>query len=271
MEDIALKQISTFILLIAAFEFIIPGTNAVAASAAEDSAQVSQLIAQGNEFAEKMFDNKKALEKYNAALSLSPDNYEILWRLSRTYVDIGEHLANNTEEEKQKQLEYYEKSLEYAKKAIAANSDGAMGYTREAIANGRIALFCGIWESIDLVEQTKADCEKAISLDPAEPTAYYVLGRTNAKVCEKPRIIRWPLGLGWANMDDAVKNYEKSIELRPNFIMYRLDCARAYIDMDEYEKAREHLTKIATLPDEDEDDDTFRKEAVELLEKIKDE
>jgi len=53
--------------------------------------------------------------------------------------------------------------------------------------------------------------------------------------------------------------------------MYRLDCARAYIDMDEYEKAREHLTKIATLPDEDEDDDTFRKEAVELLEKIKDE
>jgi FimV-like protein len=72
-------------------------------------------------------------------------------------------------------------------------------------------------------------------------------------------------------MDDAIKNYEKSIELRPNFIMYRLDCAKAYIEMDEYKKAREHLTKIATLPKEDEDDDTFRKEATELLEKIKDE
>jgi FimV-like protein len=72
-------------------------------------------------------------------------------------------------------------------------------------------------------------------------------------------------------MDDAVKNYEKAIELRPSFIMYRLDCARAYIEMDEYGKAREHLTKIASLPKEDEDDDVFRKEATELLEKIKDE
>jgi len=266
-----LKQISTFLLLIAVFGFVIPGTSPAAAAAADDSAQVSQLIAQGNEFAEKTFNNEKALEKYNAALSLSPDNYEILWRLSRTYVDIGEHLLKNSDTEKQKQLEYYKKSLDFARKAIASNPKGAMGYTREAIANGRIALFSGIWESLDLVKQTKADCEKAISLDPTEATAYYVLGRTNAKVCEKPRIVRWPLGLGWADMDDAIKNYEKSIELRPNFIMYRLDCARAYIEMDEYEKARVHLTKIASLPDEDEDDDIFRKEAVELLEKIKDE
>jgi FimV-like protein len=72
-------------------------------------------------------------------------------------------------------------------------------------------------------------------------------------------------------MEDAVKNYEKAIELRPSFIMYRLDCARAYVEMDKYGKAREYLTKIASLPKEDEDDDVFRKEATELLEKIKDE
>jgi FimV-like protein len=167
-------------------------------------------------------------------------------------------------------LEIYEKALEFAKKAVAANPEGAMGYTREAIANGRIALFRGIWESIDLVKQTRVDCEKAIALDSAEAAAYYVLGRTNAKVCEKPKIIRWPLGLGWANMDDAVTNYEKAIELRPNFIMYRIDCARAYIEMDEYEKARVHLIEIAALPKEDEDDDNFRKDALDLLEEIKD-
>jgi tetratricopeptide (TPR) repeat protein len=144
-----------------------------------------------------------------------------------------------------------------------------MGYTREAIANGRIALFRGIWDALDLVKQTKADCEKAISLDANEPAAYYVLGRTNAKVCEKPKFVRWPLGLGWANMDDALKYYEKAIELRPTFIMYRLDCAKAYIDESEYAKAKEHLTKIASLSKEDEDDDMFRKEAKELLDKIK--
>jgi FimV-like protein len=271
MEDIALKQLSIYLLLFIALGILLPGTCAAAVSTADDSTQVSMLIAQGNEYAEKTFDNEKALEKYNEAFALSPNNYEILWRVSRTYVDIGEHLPKATDVEKQKQLEYYEKSLDFAKKAVAVNPKGAMGYTREAIANGRIALFRGIWESLDLVKQTKANCEKAIELDSKEAAAYYVLGRTNAKVCEKPKFIRWPLGIGWANMDDAVKNYEKAIELRPSFIMYRLDCARAYIEMDEYAKAREHLIKIASLPKEDEDDDVFRKEASELLQKIKDE
>jgi FimV-like protein len=271
MEDIALKQKSASLLLILVVGLLLPIISMAAGLCIGDSSNINQLIVQGNNFAEKIFDNQKALEKYNEALALSPNDYEILWRLSRTYVDIGEHLPKNTDVEKQKQLEWYEKSLDFAKKAIAANPKGAMGYTREAIANGRIALFRGIWESLDLVKQTKADCEKAIALDSTEPAAYYVLGRTNAKVCEKPKFIRWPLGIGWANMDDAVKNYEKAIELRPNFIMYRLDCARAYIEMDEYKKARGHLTKIASLPKEDEDDDIFRKEAGELLEKIKDE
>jgi tetratricopeptide (TPR) repeat protein len=245
-------------------------SKVTAAVNASDSSRVGQLIAEGDNFSEKLFDNQKALDTYNEALSLSPNDYEILWRLSRTYVDIGEHLPNETDAEKQKQLEFYEKSMDFAKKSIAANPSGAMGYTRDAIASGRIALFRGIWDALDLVKQTKADCEKAISLDPANQGAYYVLGRTNAKVCEKPKFIRWPLGLGWANMDDAIKNYEKSLELRPSFIMYRLDCARAYVEEDEFGKARAHLLKIASLPKEDEDDDVFRKEALELLDKIKD-
>ena len=84
--------------------------------------------------------------------------------------------------------------------------------------------------------------------------------------CVRPR---WPLGLGWANLDEAVKNYEKAISLRSQFIMYRLDCARAYVELDEYDKARTHLTTITTLPTMDEDDGQFRKDAQELLEKIK--
>jgi tetratricopeptide (TPR) repeat protein len=240
-----------------------------ASAATPDSSKADQLIAQGNIFSEKTFENQKALQSYQAAIALEPNNYEALWRISRAFVDIGEHLPTATEQEKTQQLQTYEKALEFANKAIAANANGAMGYTRRAIANGRIALFKGVWESLDLVKQTKADCEKALVLDPREPAAYYVLGRTHMKVSEKPRIVRWPLGLGWANLDDAVKNYEKAIALRPDFIMYRLDCARAYVEQDEYAKARAHLTAIATLPTMDEDDSQFRKDAQELQDKIK--
>ena len=241
-----------------------------ALAAYPDSSRAQQLLEQGNGYAEKIFDNQKALQSYEAALALEPNNYEILWRISRAYVDIGEHMPANTDQEKSKQLETYQKSLEFANKAIAADPNGSMGYARRAIANGRIALFKGIWESLDLVKQTKADCEKAIAIDPNNASACYVFGRTHMKVSEKPRIIRWPLGLSWANLEDAVKNYEKAISIRPDFIMYRLDCARAYVELDEYDKARAHLTAIATLPTQDEDDDQFRKEAKELLETIKD-
>ena len=245
-------------------------TTVSALAAHPDSSRAQQLLEQGNEYAEKTFDNQKALQNYQDALALEPNNYDILWRISRAYVDIGEHMPATTDEEKSKQLETYQKSLEFANRAIAANGTGSMGYARRAIANGRIALFKGVWESLDLVKQTKVDCEKAIALDPNNNSAYYVFGRTHMKVSEKPRIIRWPLGLSWANLEDAVKNYEKAISIKPDFIMYRLDCARAYIELDEYDKARAHLTAIATLPTLDEDDGQFRNEAKELLETIKD-
>jgi tetratricopeptide (TPR) repeat protein len=238
--------------------------------AAQQQKTAAELLADGDQYSEKLFDDQKALQSFQAALVLAPNDYEILWRLSRTYADIGEHMPHATDTEKQKQLEAYDRSLEFAKKAIATNANGSMGYVRRAITNGRIALYRGVWESIDLVKQVKADCEKSIQLDPNNAAAYYVLARSHAKVCEKPKMIRWPLGLGWANMDTALYNFEKSIALRPNFAMYRLDCAKAYIEEDEYDKAKLHLRVIPTLPKANEDDEKFKQEAAQLLEKIKD-
>ena len=237
---------------------------------AQQKESVSAIMAVADSFSTKSFENQKALDAFMKAYAIDPNSFDVLWRISRTYVDIGEHQPANTKEEKIKQLETYQKALDFAELAVKANPNEAMGYTRRAIANGRVALFKGVWDSIDLVKQVKADCEKAIQLDKDNPAAYYVLARTHAKLCEKPKVIRWPLGLSWANYEDARANYEKAIAMRPAFIMYRLDAARTYAELDEYDKAKEQLTKIATLPTEDEDDNQFRKEAKDLLEKIKD-
>ncbi|MBI2430246.1 MAG: hypothetical protein HYV29_15895 [Ignavibacteriales bacterium] len=230
---------------------------------------VSDLVAQSDDLSMVVFDRQGSFEKLQQAEKLEPDNFDILWRISRSYVDIGEHLPNTTDAEKEKQLEYYQKALDYAERAVKAKPDAFEGYIRRAIANGRVALFKGVWSAIDFVKQVKADCEKAISLSPNDPLPYYILGRTHAKLCEKPKMIRWPLGLGWANMEDAIKNYEKALSLRGNFIMYRLDAARAYIEEDEEEKAKEYLIAISAYPKQDEDDDQYRKDAKDLLEKLK--
>jgi tetratricopeptide (TPR) repeat protein len=233
------------------------------------SAQTKEaLIAEGDHFSTVTFENQKALDKFLLAEKTSPKDAEILWRISRSYVDIGEHLPGKTDQEKAAQLEYYQKAFDYADRAVAANPAGSMGYLRRAIANGRIALFKGIFTALDLVKQVKADCEKATLLDPNNPSAYYILARTHAKVCEKSKMVRWPLGLGWGNRDEAAKLFEKAISLRPTFMMYRIDAAKNYLELDEEQKAKEQLVKIATLPKEDEDDDAVKAEAKTMLEKL---
>lgn len=234
-----------------------------------DSTLINRLLTEGDRLVTEQYENKAALEKYLEALNNDSTNAEILWRISRAYVDIGEHLVTKTEEEKQEQLKTYELSLAYAERAVRADPGSSMAPTRRAIAKGRIALFKGIWESLNLVKQTRADVDSALARDPTNDVANYMMGRVHMKVSEKPRIFRWPLGLGWASTEEAIEYFEKAISLKPNFIMYLLDCARAHVEEDEFEKARGHLTSIETLGKRDEDDEQFKKEARALLEEIR--
>lgn len=237
------------------------------------SQTVNELILAGDNYATKEFDNQKALDAYLQADKLSPNNWEIYWRISRAYIDIAEHLPANSDAQKDAQLQKYQQAFDYADKSVKLAPDKSVTYLRRAIANGRIALFKGVFTAIGLVNSVKDDCEKAISLSNGgteiQSISHYVLGRTHAKVCEKAYLVRLPLGLGWGDMDKAINHFKKAIELRPNYRMYHLDLAKAYIEENEYAKAKEHLIKIEKLPIQDEDDEQFLAESKKLLNQIK--
>ncbi|MBM4176057.1 MAG: tetratricopeptide repeat protein [Ignavibacteria bacterium] len=237
------------------------------------SQSVSELLKQADELIEIKFDNVNQLKVMEQAYKLEPNNFEVLWRMSRAYVDYGEHLPDKTDAEKDQQLKQYEKSLDFANKSININPGSMIGYLHRAIANGRIALFKGVFKAISLVNSVKDDLEKAIRLNNGgnnhQSVAHYVLARAHAEVCEKPYLIRLPLTLGWGDRDDATTHYETAIKLRPNFIMFRVDAAKNYIELDEWQKAKEHLYSVANLPNLDEDDEVYRIETKKLLEEIK--
>jgi len=206
-----------------------------------------------------LFDNQGAQAKYLEALEINPENCEIYWRLSRAAVDIGEHL------DKDEQESYFEKATAYADSAISVDSTSAVAHLRRAIALGKLALHKGVFKSVSLVKKVRASLEKSLELDDSDPTAHYVKGRTHHKLCEKAKLARSILGLGWANLDTAKAEYEKAIEIDSTFIMYHLDYAKYLMKVKEYEKAEKELKLIAELPIRDEDDQDFKKEAVELL------
>lgn len=246
-------------------------TTAIAQAVVVDSMSALFLIQEGDEFAEKEFDNQRALARYLDALTVEPNSDEIFWRISRAYVDIAEHLPSVTENDRTYQLATYERAMEYANKAIGADPGSSMGYARRAVATSRIAMFSGVWESSELINRVREDAQRAIELDPRNSLAHFMLGRTHERTSERPWMFRVVLGLAWADLEEAAVHYEEAIRLRPDFISYRISCARAYFELGEYEKAKAHLSVIPSLLKLDEDDDRFKQEAKDLVERIREE
>jgi tetratricopeptide (TPR) repeat protein len=235
---------------------------------------VEDLIKEGDNFNQE-FNHQKSLEMYLKADELSPANWEILWRISRAYVDIGNKMPETTDEENDAKVAIYEKSFLYADSAVNIAEDQSVVYVRRAIVNGRIALFEGVFSAIGTVNDVRDDCERAIELNNGgnyiQSLAHYVLGRAHAKVCEKPYLLRLPLGLGWGDMEVAIHELKNAIKLKPNYRMFYLELAKAYIEEDEYELAKENLLLVEKSPFVLEDDELYLKEAKELLKEVNEE
>lgn len=232
---------------------------------------VEDLMKEGDKFSAE-FNHRAALETYLKADKQSSANWEILWRISRAYVDIGNKMPENTDEEKDAKFNVYKKSFVYADSAVELAEDQSVVYVRRAIVNGRIALFEGVFSAIGTVNDVKDDCERAIQLNNGgnyiQALAHYVLARAHAKVCEKAYLLRLPLGLGWGDMEVAIREFQNAIKLKPNYRMFYLDLAKAYIEEDEYELAKENLLLVEKAPFVLEDDDLYLKEAKKLLKEV---
>lgn len=200
------------------------------------------------------------------ALKKAPDNYDVLWRAARVYSGIAETLS-----EKDGKATVL-KVKEFAERTIKANPQGMHGYLWRGIANGKLALFEGVFGAAGLVKLVNEDVKKAISLNNGTPahlaTAHYVLGRLHLKLSEKPKLVRMPLGLGFGNIDDAIVHLKKAAELHPGYIMFHLDYARALHEEDRDADAKRELLKIPQMKIQAYEDDKRKKEAAVLLKDI---
>ena len=236
---------------------------------------LDELLKQGDNYLDQEFDLAKAMETYQRADKLFPGNWEVMWRLSRTYVYTAEQMPEKTGKEKDEQLAVYQKAYNLADSAVKLAPDRSINYLRRGIANGKIALFKGVFSVASVVNAVRDDCQKAIDLGNGgsytQGLAHYVLARTHAKVSEKWAPARAILGLGWADIDKAIDEYNIAIKLYPNFRMFYVDLAKAYIREDEYEKAKDMLKKAIASPKREFNDDSALTEAKELQNQIKDE
>ncbi len=190
--------------------------------------------------------------------------YDVLYRMARLHVLLG-----NEERNEQQQLAQYEKALDYGNRAVASNSKGMGGYVYRAAANGKIALFKGIFSVADVVARVRDDASQAIRLSNDTPkmlaAAHYILGRAHLNLAKKPKIFRAPLGLGWGSIDEALRNLKRARELRPGFIMFELEYANCLAEMDDDSGAIAHARTIAGMRNQEPGDPQRKQDAVALI------
>lgn len=239
------------------------------------SAQELQLLLDEADKYTQNFENVKSLLACQQADNQFADNWKVKWRLSRALVNVAMDMPTSTDEQEEEQYKTYEQALEAANQAVTLAPDKSVCYLRRAIANGRIALFKGVFSVSETIDQVLSDCKKAIELGNGgvdiQGTVHYVLGRTHAKISEKWAPARSVLGLGWADNDSALVEYQRAIDLKPNYTMFYVDFGISLMREDNYELAKQMFDLALSSPNTDINDNKRKEEAKELLIEVNEE
>jgi len=213
------------------------------------------------------YDNESALEYFLLAYQADTTNCEATWKVSRSYVDVGEFA------EEKKQKEYYAEGDKFARKAIALCPDNADAHLSLSVAVGRVALISGKKKQVQLSAVVKEEAMKALELDPSNDIAHHVLARWHRKVANLGGLQKTFAkilygGLPDASNEKAIEHFQKAIELDPDYVNHHLELGLTYEEVDEWELAKAEYDKVLELPVSSSDDEEYKKTAAERLEKV---
>jgi tetratricopeptide (TPR) repeat protein len=236
----------------------------IAGARAEDAAT---LVKEGDAWDARL-QNQKALDSYLAAEKAGPPTAQILYSIAREY---GELMADTSSTDEKRALG--EKALDYAKRAVALDPKNAMAQLSLAVCYGRIAPLLDNKTKIAYSRLVKDHAEKSLELDPNNDLTYNVLGAWNYELAGLNPFLRAVAGMIYgtlpdASYDEAVKDYQKALELNPNRLANHIGLGRTYAAMGKSAEARAELERGLSMPNREKDDPFEKEQGREALRKI---
>jgi len=226
-------------------------------------------LKKGDDFYTQLKD-KDALEEYLAAVNLDPKNYEALWKLSRSYVDVGDLISPKEKDFEAQQKKFYQNAATYARKAVAVNPNDTWGQFYLSAALGKYALMLGKKDQINMSKEIKTAIDKAIELDPNNDLAYHALGRWQRRMAEiggAQRLFGSILfgSIPKGSFEESEKALKKATELKPDYINHRLELGRTYVSLKKYDLAAQEFQKCLDLNVASAKDEAYKDEAKQEL------
>jgi tetratricopeptide (TPR) repeat protein len=235
-----------------------------------ENAAFDKAMAMGDSL-EKKWDHAGSAAAYLKALEINPVSYEAAWKAGDQTTEYANKLPAKDKAGKEAA---FEKARQLCMKAIAIDRKGYEGHFRLAVAMGRLALFRGGKEKINLAKKVKAEGDTAVALNPNADLAWHLIGRWHQDLAN----LNWALravakiifgGIPPGSNDEAVAAFQKAISIDPNHVEHHLELARTYKLMGKKELMKAPLEKALSLPNVEEDDPVFKAEAREMLAKLK--
>ncbi|MBU1077637.1 MAG: hypothetical protein KKH98_10115 [Spirochaetes bacterium] len=223
--------------------------------------------------ADQAFDKwtyKRAVMYYKEILDVEKNNYYATCRISEAYLNLGFLLHEDKEDAKEKN---YALAVKYAKQAIKIDPNKAEAHVRLASSVGRLAMFKGGRDKVEMSKQVKTEAELAVKLDPKNNIAYHILGAWHREVATLGGLLKMFAkilygGLPDASVEKSETYFKKAIALKPSNIETHIELGKTYEELDKEDLAAKEYKKAISLPEEQGYDAKLKKEAKELLEDL---
>lgn len=216
------------------------------------------------------------LEHYQAALALDSLDYDALYMAARAVSDVAKQIDGEADAARDRRDSLYALGRRYAEAAVRVNDTGANGHYVLAMVVGRLSRTKGSKERVRFAKLIFDEASRAVALDSTHDGAHHVLGAWHAEVKRLSGMQRFfaktLFGGGFmdrASWDWAVWHLENAVAYNPDHIYHRLELAEVLVDVERYAEAREQLSAIPSLPLRDVLDERYRREAAQLLARIR--
>ena len=214
------------------------------------------------------FNTEMALQSYLNANKEDSSNVTYIWKIVREYTDMG-FFADSKDETKA----HYADAEKWARDCVSIYPDNADCHLFLSVAVGRVALFSGGKKKVNLSKEVKEEATKAIELNPNLDGSYHVLGRWNREVANLSWFLRAAAkiiygGLPSASNEDAVMNFDKAIDLRPDRMLHYFELGVTYKKLGEKAKAKEAFEKCLSMEVVERQDAGRQEDSKEFLKKL---
>lgn len=230
-------------------------------------ADIAELIKKADAL-DKQGRNQEALAVCLDAERLSPNDAEVLRRVAKQY---SETVLDAKEQSQKRALAA--KSVDYARRAVAASPKSALAHLSLAICYGRAATVADAKTKIAYSKLIKEYADNALALDPSNDLTYFVLGSWSYEMANLNGFLRAIARVVYgtiptATTNDAVRFLEKAVALNPRRVGSHATLGRSYAVLGDRARARQSFNRALSLPNGDKGDDLLKQQAREDLAKL---